>query len=145
MQSIEEKARALAQEIQLSPVYTAWVAARECNESDDALCEQMRELELLRMQYQRENAKGEAADSARMDAYNQRFQAVYDDIAQNPNMQAYQTCAEALEAMMKRVTGILKGAANGEDPATYEPESGCGGGCCGGHSHGHSGCGGCHS
>ena len=136
--TIDQQTRALAASLQLTPQYTAWVAARERNEADEALAEQMQGLELLRMQYSHEAAKGGSADKARMEGYNGDFQALYSEIMANENMQAYQEAAGALEALLQRITGILSGAAQGEDPETYEPQdAGCGGNC-----NGCSGCGG---
>ncbi|MDR3313491.1 MAG: YlbF family regulator [Oscillospiraceae bacterium] len=137
MPTIEEQTRALAASIQLSPAYTNLVAARERNDADEGLAAQMQQLELLRMQYGHETAKGESADEELMDSYNAQFQALYGEIMENGNMQQYQAAAEKLDALLKRVTGILAGAAQGEDPAGYEPEdvTGCGGSC--------GGCAGC--
>lgn len=138
MSPIEQQARALAASLQLTTEYTAWVAARERNEADEGLAEQMRALELLRMQYGHEAAKGESADKARMEGCNGDFRALYAKIMANENMQDYQEAAGALEALLRRITGILAGAAQGEDPETYEPRSEV----CGGNCNGCSGCGG---
>ncbi len=138
MQTVEQLTRTLAAALQLTPEYTAWVAARETNDADEALGEMMHRLELLRMQYSHEAAKGDHADEAAMDRYNEAFQALYNEVMENENMQAYQAAAGRMEALLQRVTGILAGAAQGEDPATYEPQAaGCG---CGGDCGGCKGC-----
>ncbi|MDR2753368.1 MAG: YlbF family regulator [Oscillospiraceae bacterium] len=133
MQNIETLTRELAAALQLTPAYARYVAAKEENEADDELNAQMRQLELLRLQYQHEAQKDENADEALMEGYDAQFTAQYDEIMENPHMQEYQTAAQAIDALLKRVTGILAGAAQGEDPAAYEPEAGCGGSCGGCH------------
>ena len=139
MQNIEQLTRELGAALQLSPAYVRYVAAKEQNEADEGLAELMREIELVRLQYSREAAKGDASDEAAMEAYDARFKELYGAVMANGNMQDYQIAAGAMDKLLQRVTGILAGCAQGEDPATYEPEqAGCGGGGCGG-----GGCGGC--
>ncbi|MCL2106282.1 MAG: YlbF family regulator [Oscillospiraceae bacterium] len=132
MQAIEQLTRALGAAIQLDPVYVRYVAAKEANEADEALTERMRELELLRLSYRHEAAKKEQADKAKMEDFNERFQALYAEIMKNSSMREYQEASGALEAFMKRLTGILTGCAAGEDPESYEPEEAACGGSCGG-------------
>ena len=136
MQNIEQRTRDLGAALQLCPQYVRCLAAKEQNEADESLQERMRELELVRMQYKHEASKGDAADEARMDSYERQFKSLYADIMKNGNMQDYQMVASELDQLLKRLVGILQGCAQGEDPATFEPEAaGCGGGC--------SGCAGC--
>jgi len=133
MQTIEQLTRSLGAALQLSPAYVRYVAAKEQNEADEPLAELMREIELVRLQYQHEAAKGEGSDDTLMDGYDAQFRALYDQIMANANMAEFQTAAAAMDKVLQRVTGILAGCAKGEDPATYEPEEpGCGGGNCGG-------------
>jgi len=141
MHNIDQLTRQLGAALQLAPEYARFVAAREANEADQALSEAMREIELVRMQYQHEAQKGDAADQAAMDSYSSQFRALHERIMQSENMREYQTAGKALDAIIQRVTGIIAGCAQGEDPGTFEPEQkGCGGGGCGG-----GGCGGCKS
>ncbi|MDR0531736.1 MAG: YlbF family regulator [Oscillospiraceae bacterium] len=136
MQNIEQMTRTLGAALQLTPEYVRCLAAKEQNDADGALQRRMRELELIRMQYQHEAAKGEQADDARMDEYQARFDELYNSVMQTPCMAEYQAAARELEAVLQRVTGILQGCAQGEDPQTYDPKpGGCGGNC--------GGCGGC--
>jgi len=136
MQDIDKLTRELGAALQLTPAYMRWVAAKEYNEADEGLNEMMREIELVRLQYQHEAAKGEAADDAAMEAYDTQFNALYEEIMQNERMQEYQQAAAGMDKLLQRVTGILAGCAQGEDPSSYEPEeSGCGGNC--------GGCNGC--
>jgi len=135
MQDIQQLTRSLGAALQLSPEYVRFVAAQEANEADEALNERLQALELVRMQYKREAAKKDDADPDLMEAYNSRFEVVYDQIMGNENMKEYQEAADALNALLKWMTGILQGCAQGEDPSVFEPEqAGCGGKCgsCGG-------------
>jgi len=134
MQNIEQLTRELGAALQLCPEYVRFVAAKEENEADEALQENLRELDLVRMQYRREAAKGD--DPAAMEDCDRRFKALYDEVIKNGHMQDYQLAGSGLDKLIKRVVGILQGCVQGEDPGSYEPEeSGCGGQ--------GSGCGGC--
>jgi len=137
MQDIQSLTRSLGAALQLSPTYVRFVAAKEANDADEALTEQLRALDLLRMQYRFEAAKKDDADAGLMEDYNRQFDALYDEITGNALMKEYQEAAEGLGDLLKWMTGYLQGCAQGEDPANYEPEqAGCGG-------KKSSGCGGC--
>jgi hypothetical protein len=113
-----------------------FVAAQEANDADAPLTEQLRALDLLRMQYRFEAAKKDDADAAIMEDYNRRFDALYEEIMDNEHMKEYHAAAEGLNDLLKWMTGVLQGCAQGEDPAVFEPEqAGCGGKC--------GGCAGC--
>jgi len=130
MQDIKQITRELGAALQLSPEYVRFVAAQEANDADEALGAQLRELELVRMQYRHEAAKKDAADAGLMEAYNSQFEALYDLIMGNEGMQEHQAAAEGLNALLQWMTGILQGCAQGQDPSAFEPEqSGCGGKC----------------
>jgi len=114
-----------------------FVAARETNDADEALSERMQALELVRMQYRHEAAKKDAADAVLMGQYNADFEALYDEIMGNENMREYNEAAAGLNTLLKWITAVIQGCAQGEDPSAYEPEqAGCGG-------QKSSGCGGC--
>ena len=131
MQNIDQLTRELGAALQLTPAYVRYVAAKEQNEADEGLSEMMNEIELVRLQYQHEAAKGDDADEAVMQSYDSQFRVIYQAIMGNDNMQEFQTAAASMEKLLQRVTGILAGCAKGEDPATFEPEEehSCGGEC----------------
>ena len=130
MQDIKQLTRELGSALQLTPEYVRFVAAQEANDVDEALGAQLRELELVRMQYRHEAAKKDTADAGLMEAYNSQFEALYDRIMGNEGMQEHQAAAEGLNALLQWMTGILQGCAQGQDPASFEPEQpGCGGKC----------------
>jgi len=137
MQDIQSLTRSLGAALQLSPPYVRFVAAREANDADVILSEQLQALELIRMQYRHEAARQDAADAGLVADYNRQFDALYDEIMGNEHMQEYHAAAEGLNALLKWMTAYLQGCAQGEDPAAFEPEQpGCGG-------NKSSGCGGC--
>jgi len=141
MNNIDKLTRELGAALQLAPQYARFVTAKEANEADEGQQEKMKQVELIRMQYQHEAEKGAEADKAKMDDYGEQFRVLHGEIMASEHMQEYQTAAKAMDELLKRVTGIIAGCAQGQDPATYEPEQqGCGGGGCGGGS---GGCGGC--
>ena len=136
MQDIQQLTRSLGAALQLSPQYVRFVAAQEANEADEALSAQLQELELVRMQYRREAAKKDDADTTLMESYNAQFEALYDAVMGNGNMREHRAAADGLNTLLQWVTGVLQGCAQGEDPAVFEPaQAGCGGK--------ESGCGGC--
>ncbi|MCL2445433.1 MAG: YlbF family regulator [Oscillospiraceae bacterium] len=141
MTNIETLTRELGAALQLAPQYVRYVAANDARQADGALTEQTHELELVRMQYQNEAQKGNAAAPEKMEAYAAQFKQLHTTLMSNAVMLEYQQATSELDELMQRITGILGGCANGEDPATFEPRAkggGCGGGGCGGCG------GGCH-
>jgi cell fate (sporulation/competence/biofilm development) regulator YlbF (YheA/YmcA/DUF963 family) len=130
MQDIKQLTRSLGSALQLTPEYVRFVAAQEANDADEALGEQLRALELVRMQYRHEAAKEDAADAGLMGDYNEKFERLYGLIMGNPHMEEYREANDALSALLQWMTGLLQGCAQGEDAATFEPEqAGCGGNC----------------
>jgi len=140
MNNLDKLTRELAAALQLSPEYARFCAAKEADEADAGLQAQMQQLELLRMQYQNE-AQKDSPDQALMQDYSNQFKTAHEGILANENMKEYQAAGGALDGLLKRVTGILAGAAQGEDPWAYEPAQGCGNGGCGGGGCGGGGCG----
>jgi len=142
MNQIEQLTRQLSAALQQAPEYARFVAAKAANESDEILANKMREIELVRMQYQHEAQKAANADKNLMDSYGAQFRALHEQVMINPRMQEYQAAGTAMDQIIQRITGIIAGCAQGEDPATYEPEQqGCGGGGCGGGGCSGGGCG----
>jgi cell fate (sporulation/competence/biofilm development) regulator YlbF (YheA/YmcA/DUF963 family) len=141
MKNLDTLTRELGAALQLAPEYARFVAAKEANEADQALAEQMKQIELIRMQYQHEAQKGDQADSALMEEYSAQFKQLQTAILGNVVMQEYQAAAGALDAIIQHITGIIAGCAQGEDPVSYVPAAkgcgGCGGGCSGGGCGGH--------
>ena len=126
---IIELTRELGAAIQADPAYEAFHNARKVNEQDDALNELMSKIQLIHMSYQHEAMK-EDSNEEKLAAYDKEFTEVYRQVMANPNMIAFENAKNGLDALMKRITGILTLCAQGEDPKTCEyKEQGCSGNC----------------
>lgn len=130
--------RELGAAIQQDERYLAFTKAREENEKDTELNELMGQIQMVQMNYQLEASK-EDPDSAKMQAFEEEFNALYTKFMANGKMQAYDAARTEVDEMMNYIMQILSLCVNGADPATCEPEKHdheCGGSC--------SSCSGCH-
>ncbi len=130
-------AREMGKEIQKDQRYLSMQLAKQNSDEDKELQDLIGEFNLKRVAINSETQK-EEQDNDKMQSLNQELRAIYAKIMQNPNMLAYNTAKEAMDALLQRVSTIIGQSADGEDPETtdYEEPSSCGGDC--------SGCGGCH-
>ena len=78
----------------------------------------------------------EEKDPAKLAALNEEVRSIYARIMAHPTMMAYNTTKEELDRILNFIQQIIVYSANGEDPATIQEETSCGGDC--------SGCSGCH-
>lgn len=130
--------RELGAAIQQDERYLAFTKAREENEKDTELNELMGQIQMVQMNYQLEASK-EEPDSAKMQSFEEEFNALYTKFMANGKMQAYDAARTEVDEMMNYIMQILSLCVNGADPATCEPEKHdheCGGSC--------SSCSGCH-
>ena len=132
-----EITRQLGKAIQADERYAKFVVAREANEKDDALNELVGRMQLVHMSYQHEASK-EDANEQKLEAYEEEFMGIREQIMANENMKVYEAARAEIDAMMNYIVGLLTACVRGEDPETCEPpkEHECGGEC--------SSCGGCH-
>lgn len=132
-----EITRQLGKAIQADERYAKFVVAREANEKDDALNELVGKMQLIHMSYQHEASK-EDANEQKLEAYEEEFMGIREQIMANENMKNYEAARAEIDAMMNYIVGLLTECVRGEDPETCEPpkEHECGGEC--------SSCGGCH-
>ncbi len=134
--NVVEMTRQLGTAIQASEEYKALVAARDTNDNDQALQDQIGEFNLKRMELNGLMTK-EEKDEAAIAACNADLQAVYQAVMNNPNMIAFNEAKTGMDTMMAQVNTILSKTMNGEDPQTCPAEdAACGGSC--------SSCAGCH-
>lgn len=129
--------RELGAAIQKDPRYLALEKAQAANDRDEALGNQMRQIQMVHTAYQNEAAKPDA-DAGKLDEYDREFNVLYQQLMANENMQNYETARKAVDEMMRYVTEILGLCVRGADPATCEPDpvqDSCGGDC--------GGCSGC--
>lgn len=135
--TVIELTRQLGAAIQQDDRYKAYEEARKANEQDAELNELIGKINLLQLNYQNEAAKGEEADSEKMETYAKEFEELYREIMLNGNMVKFEAAKTAVDDMMNEIMGILACCVDGQDPATCTPEQHhCGGSC--------DSCGGCH-
>lgn len=128
-------ARELGAAIQQSDEYTAYNVAKNAADNDAELQQMIGEFNLKKLSLSAEVQK-EEKDQAKLSALNEEVRAIYGRIMSNPSMMAYNTTKEELDRVLNFIQQIIVYSANGEDPATIQEETSCGGDC--------SGCSGCH-
>ncbi|MCI8496989.1 MAG: YlbF family regulator [Clostridiales bacterium] len=128
-------ARAMGKAIQEDERFQRYEAARQANDSDEALQKLIGEFNLKRIALNTEAGKPER-DQEKIARLNDEMKTVYGQIMANENMLAYQSTKEELDALLSKINMIIVGSANGEDPDSIDTEGGCSGSC--------SSCSGCH-
>ena len=132
---IIEMARELGAALQKSDEYTAYNVARNAADSDAELQGMIGDFNLKKLSLNAEVQK-EEKDPAKLAALNEEVRSIYARIMAHPTMMAYNTTKEELDRILNFIQQIIVYSANGEDPATIQEETSCGGDC--------SGCSGCH-
>ena len=128
-------ARELGAALQQSDEYTAYNVAKSAADGDEVLQEMIGEFNLKKLSLSTEVQK-EEKDQEKLAALNEEVRSLYGRIMAHPTMAAYNTTKEELDRLLNFIQQIIVYSANGEDPATIEEETSCGGDC--------SGCSGCH-
>ncbi len=128
-------ARELGAALQQSDEYTAYNVAKNAADGDEVLQEMIGEFNLKKLSLSTEVQK-EEKDQEKLAALNEEVRSLYGRIMAHPTMAAYNTTKEELDRLLNFIQQIIVYSANGEDPATIEEETSCGGDC--------SGCSGCH-
>lgn len=131
-----QMARELGAAIQQDERYLTFMEAHEANEKDNELNELIGKIQLVHMSYNHEASK-EDKDEEKLKAYDTEFNTLYNEVMCNPNMRRYEKARDAVDELMKEITGILTLCVRGEDPMTCDPNaSACSGDCgsCGGCS-----------
>ena len=72
--SLESALRELGKEIQADPRFEALQAAAKVNDADEALQQQMQEMQLISLKYQQEAEKGEEASQERIQELQEDYQ-----------------------------------------------------------------------
>ena len=132
---IIEMARQLGAAIQQSDEYTAYNVAKNAADNDQLLQQMIGEFNLKKLSLSAEVQK-EDKDQQKLAALNEEVRAIYGRIMSHPTRAAYNTTKEELDRVLNFIQQIIVYSANGEDPATIQEETSCGGDC--------SGCSGCH-
>lgn len=128
-------ARELGAALQQSDEYTAYNVAKNAADNDAELQGMIGDFNLKKLSLSAEVQK-EDKDPEKLAALNEEVRSVYARIMAHPTMMAYNTTKEELDRILNFIQQIIVYSANGEDPATIQEETSCGGDC--------SGCSGCH-
>jgi len=135
-----EVTRQLGAAIQADDRYLTFMDAKKAADNDANVQLMLSQIEAIRTQYQNEASKP-APDQASLQALDQSFQTLYQQVMANETMQAANAAGQEIDSMMNYIMQILSLCVNGEDPATCEPKaqegcgceggdcSSCGGGC----------------
>lgn len=127
--------RELGRAIQNDDRYIAYNLAKQVNDEDKELNEDIDRFSGLRS----ELTKAMSAEDKNTDLIKQLdedIKSTYQKIMSNKNMIVFQGAQKALEDLVTNINQIITMCANGEDPDTCQPSTGCTGSC--------STCGGCH-
>ena len=127
--------RELGKAIQQDEVYLQLQAARANNDKDESLQKMIEDFNELRTQLSQEMNQ-ENGDQQKLQQLDTQVRALYQDIMDNENMQAFNEIKKTVDAKMNFINKILVMSVNGEDPDMVEEDTGCSGSC--------SSCSGCH-
>ena len=132
---IIEMARELGKALQTDDRYIAYMLAKQVNDADEELQKDIDSFEKMRYDLSMELTK-ENKDTDRVKELDDNIKETYNKIMSNKNMIVFSAEQKTLEQLVGNIQEIITMSANGEDPATCEPASGCTGSC--------ATCGGCH-
>ena len=130
---IMEMARELGKALQNDDRYIAYSLSKQACDNDEELQKQISSFDDLRSQLNTEIIK-EDKDTDKIKELDQSIKDTYQKIMSNRNMVVFTGAQSALESLVSNINQIITLCANGEDPATCEPSTGCSGSCatCGG-------------
>ncbi len=131
---IMQMTRDLGAALQQQEVFLAYQMAKQQNDEDQMLQDQIGKLNLLRMQYNTA-ASAQERDENKLNAMSEEYKAVYEAVVNNENMRRYNAAKQEIDGLLNQMVSIMQLCAQGEDPATCQPAASCGGDC--------GGCSGC--
>ena len=107
--------------------------AKQANDNDTVLQALINGFENMRLQLNEELAKDDK-DTERIKELDDGIKSNYKQIMSNKNMIVFTAAQGSLEALVNNMNQIITMCANGEDPDTCQPSTGCSGSCatCGG-------------
>ncbi|MBE6859025.1 MAG: YlbF family regulator [Ruminococcus sp.] len=127
--------RELGKAIQQDDRYTAYMLAKQANDNDAELQADIDKFDKLRAELN-EVMSTKNPDSDRLVALDTEIKEVYQKVMGSRKMIVFTAAQKALEDLINNVNQIITMCANGEDPDTCQPSSGCSGSC--------ATCSGCH-
>lgn len=128
-----ELTRELGKAIQQDDRYIAYSLAKQVNDNDKELNADIEKFTNLRLELTNVMSC-EDKDTDKIKQLDEDIKATYKKIMNNKNMIVFNAAQKALEDLISNVNQIISLCANGEDPETCQPSSGCTGSCatCGG-------------
>jgi cell fate (sporulation/competence/biofilm development) regulator YlbF (YheA/YmcA/DUF963 family) len=130
---IIELTRELGKALQQDDRYIAYNLAKQVNDEDKELNEDIEKFTKLRIDLTTAMSY-ENKDTELIKQLDEDIKSTYNKIMSNKNMIVFTAAQKALESLVSNMTQIISLCANGEDPDTCQPSSGCSGSCasCGG-------------
>ena len=128
--TVEEAVRTLGKCIQADPRYQQYQQAKQNNDADTALQEQIGAFNMKRMSYQRKMDEDPEENAEALQTLEKELDALYTEILKNLNMVAFQEAKDKMDSMTKQIDAIITLCLQGEDPDTCHPDlSQCSGDC----------------
>ncbi len=128
-----ELTRELGKALQQDDRYIAYNLAKQVNDEDKELNADIEKFTQFRLDLT--NAMScEDKDTDLIQKLDEDIKSTYNKIMSNKNMIVFTAAQKALESLVSNMTQIISLCANGEDPDTCQPSTGCSGSCasCGG-------------
>ena len=127
---IIQMARELGKALQQDDRYIAYMLAKQVNDEDTALQADINRFDELRAELNT-IMSSENANHDKLRETDRELKEVYRKIMANKNMLVFNAAQKSLEGLVSSINEIISLCANGEDPDTCEPSSGCAecGGC----------------
>lgn len=129
-----EMTRELGKALQQDDRYIAYTLAKQVNDNDKELQEDIERFTGLRNELN-EVMSRKNPETEKLKELDTDIKAVYQKIMSNKNMIVFTAAQKNLESLVTNINQIISLCANGEDPDTCQPpESNCTGSCatCGG-------------
>ena len=132
---IIELTRELGKALQNDDRFIAYNLAKQANDNDEELQNLINSFTDMQKKLSEELRK-EDSDSENLKEIDRTIKSTYNKIMSNKNMIVFTAAQKSLESLVQNMTQIINLCANGEDPDTCQPSSGCSGSCstCGGCS-----------
>ena len=127
--------RELGRALQNDDRYIAYNLAKQVNDEDKELNDDVERFSELRNELTKAMS-AEDKDTDLIKQLDEDIKSTYQKVMSNKNMIVFQGAQKALEDLVTSMNQIITMCANGEDPDTCQPSTGCTGSC--------STCGGCH-
>lgn len=127
--------RELGKAIQQDDRYIAYMLAKQVNDNDKELQGDIDRFDKLRAELN-EIMSTKNPDGDRLVELDNEIKETYKKVMSSKNMMIFTAAQKSLEDLVNNVNRIITMCANGEDPDTCQPSSGCTGSC--------ATCGGCH-